>query len=76
MHHVGSLSCTFFTEEPVWNYDDAAKSDTAAFAAFCRYLFENGIYTAPSQFEAMFVSMAHTDREFDRTLEVMERYFR
>ena len=76
MHHVGSLGCTFFTEAPVRNYDDAAGSDTAAFAAFCRYLFENGIYTAPSQFEAMFVSMAHTDREFNRTLEVMEGYFR
>lgn len=75
-HHVGSLSCTFFTENPVWNYDEAGASDTAEFGRFCRYLFENGIYTAPSQFEAMFVSMAHTDTEFNKTLDVMERYFK
>lgn len=75
-HHVGSLGCTFFTEEPVHCCEQAGKSDTEAFGRFCRYLFDNGIYTAPSQFEAMFVSMAHTDREFNRTLEVMEQYFR
>ena len=51
------------------DYDDAAASDTDRYAALFRHLLERGIYVAPSQFEAMFVSLAHTDADVDRTVE-------
>lgn len=75
INHVGSLGSVFFTEKCVNNYDDASTADTAGFGSYCRYMFDNGIYCAPSQFEAMFISMAHTDAELNRTLEVMDGYF-
>lgn len=59
----------FFTEGPVHNYEDAKKSDTAKFGRFHRGMLEQGIYLAPSQFEAGFTSLAHTDEDIDRTLE-------
>jgi glutamate-1-semialdehyde 2,1-aminomutase len=59
----------FFTEGPVHNYDDAKKSDLAKFGRFHRGMLEQGIYLAPSQFEAGFTSLAHTDEDIDRTLE-------
>ncbi|MBF2046391.1 MAG: glutamate-1-semialdehyde 2,1-aminomutase [Leptolyngbya sp. IPPAS B-1204] len=59
----------FFTEGPVHNYEDAKKSDTAKFGRFHRGMLEHGIYLAPSQFEAGFTSLAHTDEDIDRTLE-------
>ena len=75
VNRVGSLGCLFFTDAPVRNYDDASRADTEMFGRYCRFLFENGIYCAPSQFEAMFLSMAHTEEELDRTLETMDRFF-
>ena len=54
--------------------DSAKTSDTQKFAEYARFLFQNGIYVAPSQFEAMFVSMAHTPEDLGRTLEVLDRY--
>lgn len=75
VNHAASLGCVFFTDKPVSNYDEAGQSDTAAFSRYCRHMFENGIYCAPSQFEAMFLSMAHTDAELNQTLEVIEKYF-
>jgi glutamate-1-semialdehyde 2,1-aminomutase len=68
----GSISAMFgffFTEGPVHNYDDAKKSDLQKFAKFHRGMLERGIYLAPSQFEAGFTSLAHTDEDIDRTLE-------
>jgi glutamate-1-semialdehyde 2,1-aminomutase len=59
----------FFTEGPVHNYEDAKKSDLAKFGRFHRGMLEHGIYLAPSQFEAGFTSLAHTDEDIDRTLE-------
>lgn len=59
----------FFAEGPVHNYEDAKKSDTAKFGRFHRGMLEQGIYLAPSQFEAGFTSLAHTDEDIDRTLE-------
>ncbi|MEG1602191.1 MAG: glutamate-1-semialdehyde 2,1-aminomutase [Cloacibacillus sp.] len=56
----GSLSTVFFTEGPVMNYDDASKSDTERYARFWRGMAERGILMAPSQFEALFISAAHT----------------
>ncbi len=75
-HQVGSLGCLFFTEQPVFDYTSAKTADTQKFGEYARYLFENGIYCAPSQFEAMFLSMAHTDAQLEQTLHIMEGYFR
>ena len=59
----------FFTKGPVHSYEDAKKSDLGKFARFHRGMLERGIYLAPSQFEAGFMSLAHTDEDIDRTLE-------
>jgi glutamate-1-semialdehyde 2,1-aminomutase len=58
----------FFTEGPVHNYEDAKKSDLVKFSRFHRGMLERGIYLAPSQFEAGFTSLAHTDADIDQTL--------
>ncbi|MEB3180969.1 MAG: glutamate-1-semialdehyde 2,1-aminomutase [Nostocaceae cyanobacterium] len=60
----------FFTAGPVHNYEDAKKSDTTKFANFYRGMLERGIYLAPSQFEAGFTSVAHTEEDIDKTLAV------
>jgi glutamate-1-semialdehyde 2,1-aminomutase len=65
---VGSLLTLFFSREPVNNYADAKQCDTKRFAAFFQAMLERGIFLAPSQFEAMFVSAAHTDADIDRTI--------
>jgi glutamate-1-semialdehyde 2,1-aminomutase len=65
---VGSLLTLFFSREPVKNYADAKKCDTKRFAAFFRAMLDRGIFIAPSQYEAMFVSSAHTDADIDRTI--------
>ncbi|MEH2035087.1 glutamate-1-semialdehyde-2,1-aminomutase [Nostoc sp. 'Peltigera malacea cyanobiont' DB3992] len=59
----------FFNEGPVRNYEDAKKSDSSKFARFHRGMLEHGVYLAPSQFEAGFTSLAHTEADIDRTLE-------
>ena len=66
VNRVGSLMTLFFTDnEQVTSFDEAMKSDTKKYAQYFRSSLENGIYLAPSQFEAMFVSMAHTDKQID-----------
>ena len=65
---VGSLLTLFFSREPVTDYASAKKCDTRGFAAFFRGMLDRGIFLAPSQFEALFVSSAHTDADIDRTL--------
>jgi glutamate-1-semialdehyde 2,1-aminomutase len=65
---VGSLSTIFFTREPVKNYADAKRSNTKRYAKFFREMLERGILVAPSQFEAAFVSAAHTSADIDRAL--------
>jgi glutamate-1-semialdehyde 2,1-aminomutase len=64
----GSLLTLFFAREPVTNYATAKKCDTQRFAAFFRAMLDRGIFLAPSQFEALFVSAAHTDADIDRTV--------
>ncbi|MEH1813580.1 MAG: glutamate-1-semialdehyde 2,1-aminomutase [Nostoc sp.] len=59
----------FFNEGPVRNYEDAKKSDSSKFARFHRGMLEHGVYLAPSQFEAGFTSLAHTEADIDRTLQ-------
>src|SRR5258706_2461579 len=65
---IGSLSTVFFTAEPVRNYANAKRSDTRRYARFFREMLDRGVFFAPSQFEAAFVSAAHTSQDIDRTL--------
>ena len=58
----------FFTDEPVTSWEDAKQADTERFAAFHRAMLERGVYLAPSQFEAGFLSTAHGDAEIDATI--------
>src|SRR5437764_15008885 len=71
VQRVGAMLTLFFRDEPVRDYDAAAASDTERYAALFRHLLERGIYVAPSQFEALFVSLAHTDADVDRTVEAV-----
>ncbi|HKW56922.1 MAG TPA: glutamate-1-semialdehyde 2,1-aminomutase [Candidatus Acidoferrum sp.] len=66
---VGSLATLFFTYEPVRNYAGAKRSDTKSYARFFREMLDRGVFLAPSQFEAAFVSAAHTDEDIARTLD-------
>ena len=75
VYAVGSLGCLFFTKEPVRNYTDARRCDTEAFRRYFGHMLERGIYLAPSQFEAMFLSAAHTEEDISRTLEAMHDSF-
>jgi glutamate-1-semialdehyde 2,1-aminomutase len=68
VNSIGSLATLFFTPDPVRNYNDAKKSDTKRYGAFFRSMLEHGIFLAPSQYEAAFVSAAHTDADIDRAL--------
>ena len=68
-HHVGSLGCVFFTPEKVRDYSGAVTSDTEKYTVWFRHMLERGVYLAPSQFEAMFLSTAHTAGDLEKTLE-------
>ncbi len=68
INDFGSLSTVFFTPEPVQNYADAKRSDTKRYARFFREMLDRGVFLAPSQFEAAFVSAAHTSTDIERTL--------
>lgn len=76
LNRVGSMLCTYFTEKKVSDYKSACSSDTARFAAYFRSMLEQGIYLAPSQFEATFVSLAHSDEDIERTVEAAKVAFR
>jgi glutamate-1-semialdehyde 2,1-aminomutase len=68
VNFAGSLLTMFFTEQPVRNYADAKGSNSARFAAFFQEMLSRGIFIAPSQYEALFVSAAHTDADIDRAI--------
>lgn len=68
INSLGSLSTVFFTPQPVTNYNDAKRSNTKMYARFFREMLNRGIFLAPSQFEAAFVSVAHTSGDIDRTI--------
>jgi glutamate-1-semialdehyde 2,1-aminomutase len=68
---VGAMATLFMTDGPVRDFGDAQRSDTDRYGALFRHLLERGIYIAPSQFEAMFVSVAHGDEEIDRTIQAV-----
>ena len=67
-NRVGAMWTWFFTDSPVTNYEQAAKSDTAAFGRFHRAMLEQGIWLPPSQFEAVFLSTAHSDADIEATI--------
>ncbi len=73
INRVGSLMSVFFTPEEVKDMDSALESDTKAYADYFSYMIDNGIYIAPSQFEAMFISDAHGDYEISKTCEVIRK---
>lgn len=76
VNHTASLGCIFFTSEKVTDYTSAKTADTKAFAEYFKYMLNHGVHLAPSQFEAMFLSDAHTQEELDLTLELVEQYFK
>ncbi len=65
---VGSMLCMFFSDEPVNNYEDALRCDTQRYAEYFHAMLRRGIYLAPSQYEATFVSLAHTEADIEATL--------
>jgi glutamate-1-semialdehyde 2,1-aminomutase len=75
-HRIGSMFCLYFTAGPVWNLADAGKSDLEAFRRFFHSCLQDGVYFAPSQFEAGFLSLMHTDADLERTLEVVSKNLR
>jgi glutamate-1-semialdehyde 2,1-aminomutase len=66
----------FFSDTPVTGYESAKLSDTKKFAKFFHAMLERGIYLPPSQFEALFVSTAHTDADIERTRHAATESFR
>jgi glutamate-1-semialdehyde 2,1-aminomutase len=74
VQRVGAMLTLFQHDGPVRDFDDAAASDTARYAELFRHLLARGIYVAPSQFECMFVSLAHGDGEIDRTVEAVRDF--
>lgn len=75
VHHVGTMWSYFFNPGPVNNFDDVQRSDVAFFARFFRQLLDQGIYTAPSQYETNFLSSKHTDADIDRTIDAFNAAF-
>ncbi len=74
LNHIGSLGCVFFTREKVKDYDSAQTSRTRKFRIFFRHMLDKHIYIAPSQFEAMFISSAHTQKDLELTLEAVREF--
>jgi glutamate-1-semialdehyde 2,1-aminomutase len=75
-NRVGSMFTTFFAGRPVFDFASASESSRARYAAFFHAMLREGVYLAPSQFEAAFVGLAHTDELIDRTVEAAGRAFR
>lgn len=76
VNHIGSLGSIFFADGPVTNYAEAKTSDTGKFGEYFSYMIQNGIYLAPSQFEAMFLSGAMTEEELAGTLDIFQAYLK
>ena len=75
VRRVGAMLTMFMTDRGVRNFEDAQACDTDRYGALFRHLLQNGIYVAPSQFEAMFVSLAHSDDDIDRTVDAVRGFF-
>jgi glutamate-1-semialdehyde 2,1-aminomutase len=76
LQRVGTMSTPFFTGQPVVDWSSAKQADTARYAAYFRAMLEEGVYLAPSQFEAGFLSTAHEDAEVDQTIQAAGRAFK
>lgn len=74
VNRAGSIITAFFTDKKVTDYDTAKSSDISEYANYYSYLIDKGINIAPSQFEAMFVSFAHTDESIDYTCKIISEY--
>jgi len=72
VQRVGSLLTAFFVDGPVRGFTDVRRSNTEQYAAFFNAMLERGVYLAPSQFEAMFVSLAHAESHIDATLDAAD----
>jgi len=75
-NQVGSMGCIFFTEGPVTSFADVQKSDLELFRRYFLGMLDQGIYLAPSQFEAIFVSAAHTESDIDHTVDAARKVFK
>jgi len=75
VQRVGSMMTTFFTEGPVTDFASAKLSDTRRYGAYFRGMAERGVYLAPSQFEAAFLSLAHTHEDIETTLAAASAVF-
>jgi glutamate-1-semialdehyde 2,1-aminomutase len=76
VNRVGAMLTAFVTDAEVRNFDDARACDADRYGALFRHLLAHGVYIAPSQFESMFVSLAHSDDDVDRTVEAVADFFR
>jgi glutamate-1-semialdehyde 2,1-aminomutase len=74
VNQVGSLMSVFFTGEEVVDFETATSSDREAYAKYFNYMLDSGIYLAPSQFEAMFISGAHSREEIQKTCKILKTY--
>lgn len=74
VNHIGSLGCVFFTEQPVVDYASAKTSDVGKYREYFKYMLNHGIYLAPAQFEAMFLSAAHKKADLENVLDVIQAY--
>ena len=75
-HRVGSMLTSFFTSEPVVDWTSAKRSDTKRYGQFFHRMLEQGVYLAPSQFEAAFLSTAHNSADIERTIKAARTAFR
>lgn len=73
---LGSMMCAFFTDQPVLNYDIAKTSNLDMFNSFFWNMNKQGVYLAPSQFEALFISLAHSDSDLDKTIDAIDNSFK
>ena len=72
LNYVNSMGCLFFREKKVNNFKDALECDTNKFSIFFNSMLDSGVYLAPSQYEAMFISAAHNDEDLEYTLKKMQ----
>ena len=72
----GSMFCGYFTGEPVWNLADAMRSDREKFKKYFHGMLDAGVYLAPSQFEAGFISTAHTAADIEKTVQAAAKVLR
>jgi glutamate-1-semialdehyde 2,1-aminomutase len=76
VQRVGAMLTLFMAREEIRSFDDVQRCDVERYGGLFRHLLDRGIYIAPSQYEAMFVSLAHSDEDIDRTIEAVADFFR